>query len=356
MILAGKALRTLAVLSPLLLAFACTTQNSASLDDGLKPRSQASFAATTRTSETTVTDTSERATAFASPAGEEEALAPAFAQERAANTASNRKLVQVASLDSADPLPGVAKSGQLTLDQARDNPRRANAYRFSSRDHECLARAMFFESNRSSREGLIAVGSVVMNRLESGRWGNSVCQVVGAPRQFAPGVLSRRMDSRALPDVMDAAEAVLKGERHPKIYDEVMYFHTAGYRFRYNNMHYVAVAGGNSFYEKRRRMRGQRNTSQNVVMAQARKSRAESAAEPVRTAFAEPAEAQLQGAMADADSAQETVMAVPTPRPDSAAANQSQDIMASPDGSTTVTASKTGRVKRPLGIPQTSTR
>ncbi len=30
-----------------------------------------------------------------------------------------------------------------------------------------------------------------------------------------------------------------------------MYFHTAGHRFPYTNMHYVAVAGGNAFYEKR---------------------------------------------------------------------------------------------------------
>jgi len=29
-----------------------------------------------------------------------------------------------------------------------------------------------------------------------------------------------------------------------------MFFHTAGYHFPYKNMHYVAAAGGNVFYEK----------------------------------------------------------------------------------------------------------
>ncbi len=29
-----------------------------------------------------------------------------------------------------------------------------------------------------------------------------------------------------------------------------MFFHTAGHRFPYKNMHYVAAAGGNVFYEK----------------------------------------------------------------------------------------------------------
>jgi hypothetical protein len=32
-----------------------------------------------------------------------------------------------------------------------------------------------------------------------------------------------------------------------------MFFHTQGLRFPYDNMHYVAIAGGNAFYEKRGR-------------------------------------------------------------------------------------------------------
>ncbi|WP_269930911.1 cell wall hydrolase [Aminobacter sp. HY435] len=129
------------------------------------------------------------------------------------------------------------------------------SYAYSAKDKECLARAMFFESNRSSRDGLVAVGSVVMNRLKSGDYGNSICGVVGQKNQFAPGVLSRPMNSKALPDVTAAAESVLKGERHPKVRENVMFFHTAGLKFPYKNMHYTTVAGGNAFYEKRGRVR-----------------------------------------------------------------------------------------------------
>ncbi|MDO5643288.1 MAG: cell wall hydrolase [Paracoccus sp. (in: a-proteobacteria)] len=114
-----------------------------------------------------------------------------------------------------------------------------------------MERAMFFESVRSSRDGLIAVGSVVMNRVGSRDFPNSVCAVVGQKNQFAPGVLTRRMDGRALPEVRAAARAVLRGERHPHI-GNAMFFHTAGHRFPYDNMHYVLTTGGNSFYEKRR--------------------------------------------------------------------------------------------------------
>ncbi|ERI13040.1 cell wall hydrolase [Brucella intermedia] len=125
-------------------------------------------------------------------------------------------------------------------------------YTYTARDKECLERAMFFESNRSSPDGLLAVGTVVMNRLASGRYPDTICGVVGQKNQFAPGVLTRRMDSKALPDVQATADAVLKGQRHPKL-KNALFFHTAGLRFPYNNMHYVLVAGGNSFYEKRNR-------------------------------------------------------------------------------------------------------
>jgi spore germination cell wall hydrolase CwlJ-like protein len=125
---------------------------------------------------------------------------------------------------------------------------------YGGKERECLARAMFFESHRSSREGLVAVGTVVMNRVKSDQYPETICGVVGQRKQFAPGVLSRKMNSKALPDVMAAADAVLAGERHPAVHT-AKFFHTAGLKFPYNNMHYVLEAGGNAFYEKRSRKR-----------------------------------------------------------------------------------------------------
>lgn len=123
---------------------------------------------------------------------------------------------------------------------------------YSMKDRECLARAMFFESHRSSREGLVAVGTVVINRVRSDDYPDTICGVVGQKNQFAPGVMTRRMDSKAMPDVMAAADAVLAGERHPLV-QNAKFFHQAGLSFPYPNMHYVLKAGGNSFYEKRGR-------------------------------------------------------------------------------------------------------
>lgn len=116
---------------------------------------------------------------------------------------------------------------------------------------ECMERVVYFESNRSSRDGLIAVGSVVMNRVASPQFPNTVCGVVGQKSQFAPGVLTKDMKHSGLPLAKEAALAVMRGERHPLI-GNAMFFHQAGMSFPYDNIHYVVVTGGNAFYEKRK--------------------------------------------------------------------------------------------------------
>lgn len=118
-------------------------------------------------------------------------------------------------------------------------------------EEECMARAMYFESNRSSEEGMVAVGTVVMNRVNSPQFPNSVCAVVGQKNQFAPGVLTKKMAAgREL--AFATAKKVMRGARHGQVGRNSMFFHTAGYSFPYTNMHYVAIAGGNAFYEKRK--------------------------------------------------------------------------------------------------------
>jgi spore germination cell wall hydrolase CwlJ-like protein len=122
--------------------------------------------------------------------------------------------------------------------------------RVSSKNVDCLARAMYFESNRSSRDGMVAVGSVVMNRVASDDFPSDVCSVVAQPRQFAPGVMTRQMSGNSELLARDTATAVLQGERHP-LTGKARFFHAQYYVANYNNIHYVVSTGGNAFYEKR---------------------------------------------------------------------------------------------------------
>jgi hypothetical protein len=111
---------------------------------------------------------------------------------------------------------------------------------------------MYFESNRSSDDGMLAVGTVVMNRLQSPKYPKSVCGVAGQPNQFAQGALTNPVNERSpsWAKALRMADAVLSGERHAGV-GRAEFFHTAGYTFPYRNMHYLALAGGNAFYEKR---------------------------------------------------------------------------------------------------------
>ncbi|WP_139412811.1 cell wall hydrolase [Bartonella mastomydis] len=139
------------------------------------------------------------------------------------------------------------------LDAEKVNNQKTKTVTYPLTERQCLMRAMYFESNRSSREGMIAVGTVVMNRVNSSAYPKTICGVVGQYKQFAPGVLTRPMTEKAsVARVREAADAVLRGERDKKV-KHAKFFHTAGLSFPYKNMHYVHVAGGNAFYEKRSR-------------------------------------------------------------------------------------------------------
>jgi spore germination cell wall hydrolase CwlJ-like protein len=115
-------------------------------------------------------------------------------------------------------------------------------------DKQCLERAMYFESNRSSEEGMLAVGTVVMNRVGAPGYPHGVCAVVGQSGQFAPGCLMQPMRGSGLALAAEVADRVLAGARHPAL-AYTTHFHTAGLSFPYHNMHYVLQAGGNAFYE-----------------------------------------------------------------------------------------------------------
>lgn len=131
-------------------------------------------------------------------------------------------------------------------------------------ERECLTRAMYFESNRSSEDGLLAVGTVVMNRLASPAYPKTICGVVGQPGQFASGVLSKPMRPDEEWRIERIADEILAGKREAAVGD-AKFFHQAGLHFPYTNMHYVLVAGGNAFYRKETSARSRERTSRTAM-------------------------------------------------------------------------------------------
>lgn len=57
--------------------------------------------------------------------------------------------------------------------------------RFTAKDEACLAKNIFYEAGVEGIEGKYAVAQVTINRLQDGRWGNSICKVVYSKNQFS---------------------------------------------------------------------------------------------------------------------------------------------------------------------------
>ena len=63
------------------------------------------------------------------------------------------------------------------------------AYSVTSSEREMLARLVYREANTESFECQMAVVSVVINRWQDGRWGQTLGEVVYSPEQFSPANL-----------------------------------------------------------------------------------------------------------------------------------------------------------------------
>ena len=60
-----------------------------------------------------------------------------------------------------------------------------------NREVECLARNIYFEARNQPIKGQEAVAHVTLNRLKSGKHGNSICKVVYQPHAFSWTLNSR---------------------------------------------------------------------------------------------------------------------------------------------------------------------
>lgn len=56
----------------------------------------------------------------------------------------------------------------------------------------CLATTVYLEARDQSELGQRAVAEVALRRRDSGMWGDNVCAVVKAPKQFAPTLVPPR--------------------------------------------------------------------------------------------------------------------------------------------------------------------
>lgn len=104
----------------------------------------------------------------------------------------------------------------------------------NQRELHCLSEAIFYEARSESYRGQVAVAEVVMNRVNSGRYPNSICGVVYQGHERATGCqftftcdgsLGRRPRGRAWERAQNIAAQVMLGYTRP-VTGRATHYHT----------------------------------------------------------------------------------------------------------------------------------
>jgi len=107
-------------------------------------------------------------------------------------------------------------------------------------DIDCLASVLEAEAKGEDLKGQLLVAAVVLNRVESANFPNTVCEVVNQPDQFAQAPPSIELQI--------TAELILTGEMVvPKT--TALYFHSGSKPNYLADKKLVLTYGGHSFYE-----------------------------------------------------------------------------------------------------------
>ena len=134
--------------------------------------------------------------------------------------ASPNKVAKVYA-NQKEEVAGQVKSGETeaqttTEEVTTEAPTEAatEAAPVESSDLYLLAAIVYAESGGESYEGQLAVASVVMNRLYSGKWGSSLSSVIYAPSQFSgayTGAFSTALSTGGSSTSLQAAQDALNG-------------------------------------------------------------------------------------------------------------------------------------------------
>lgn len=86
---------------------------------------------------------------------------------------------------------------------------------YTKNDVECLTKNIYYEAGSEDDRGKFAVAHVTINRLKTGYWGNTICKVVYAKKQFSWTLAKKlpRPDSKVWVKSEDIARKVLTGHR-----------------------------------------------------------------------------------------------------------------------------------------------
>jgi len=114
-------------------------------------------------------------------------------------------------------------------------------------DAKCLARAVYFEARGEPLEGQLAVAQVILNRVASGRYANTVCSVIEQPGQFS---FAHERSPRSGSDwrIAEAIARIALNDRWAPVAPRAIAFHASRVSPQWGRMQRVSQIGRHVFY------------------------------------------------------------------------------------------------------------
>jgi spore germination cell wall hydrolase CwlJ-like protein len=115
-------------------------------------------------------------------------------------------------------LPSLLHATTQTADTKSIVRPRRQALNYTLEERDYLIRTIAFEAPHETNKGKAAVAHVILNRKKSGRWGDSIKDVVTRPSQFEPWMTRRKEIEELSPNdpryqsAARIADAVLAGQ------------------------------------------------------------------------------------------------------------------------------------------------
>ena len=114
-------------------------------------------------------------------------------------------------------------------------------------DRDCLARAVFFEARGEPLEGQLAVAQVILNRVASGRFADTVCGVISQHGQFSFDRARAPADGRDW-RTAKAIAAIAATAAWDVVAPQATAFHATRVAAGWSTMHKVGTIGNHVFY------------------------------------------------------------------------------------------------------------
>ena len=117
----------------------------------------------------------------------------------------------------------------------------------SESELDMLAKIIYAEARGENYNGKVAVGAVIMNRIKSSKYPNTIREVIFAPKQFSPVSNGTYYSAKPGEAEYQAAKDALNGV-DPTNGALTFYAYTYTYSAYHESMHHTATIGNHKFF------------------------------------------------------------------------------------------------------------